>query len=332
MYFLLGICLILALLLLLNTIISLAAATLWRIFSGYAKHLPAQSRASLIFALRTFPLFSALLYTCAFLIPSYRLFEPADADETISFKLALVTFISAVGIALAASRVFGTWWRTRRLIKDWERSGEPLTIENVRFPVHRFAHPFPVIAVVGIFRPRLFVAEQIFDLLKKEEFAAAIVHELGHLAAYDNFKRTFLRVCRDLLVLPIGKNLDRVWAETAEAAADEYALSVGGNRTALNLAAALVKIARVVPKNTRPAMPAAAFLIEADTIDVSWRVRQLLSLTEIKTDFARKKLNLSIFLWCSFAFLVLPILWLASDHNFLAEIHEITESVVAIMQ
>lgn len=332
MYFLLGICLILALLLLLNVAVSLLASALWRIIGGFALNLPAQNRARLIFALRTFPLFSALLCVGAFLIPSYYLFEPADAEETVTIKLAVFAAISVVGIGLAATRVFGTWWRTRRLIGNWERNGERLTIENVHFPVYRFTHPFPVIAVVGVFRPRLFIAEQIFGLLKDEEFAAAIVHEFGHLAAHDNFKRAFLRICQDTLVFPIGKNFDRLWAETAEAAADEYALSVGGNRTALNLAAALVKIARVIPENTRPAMPCGAFLIDSPTADVSWRVRQLIRLTESENNFTRRKLNFSIFLWSGFAFLALPVLWLATNHAFLGEVHKIIESTVAFLQ
>ncbi|MDQ2747578.1 MAG: M48 family metalloprotease [Acidobacteriota bacterium] len=324
-------CLMLALLLLLNTAASLTASAFWKVIKNFAGELPAQNRARLIFSLRTLPLITALLFVCAFLLPSYFLFEPIASDETVSLKLAMLALISAVGVVLALSRVFATWWRTRRLIKEWTRNGEPMVVSNVNLPVYCFRHPFPVIAVVGIVRPRIFVAEQIFHLLKDEEFAAAIVHEFGHLAARDNFKRAFLRVCRDLLILPIGKTLDRIWAETAEAAADEYALSTGGSRTALNLAAALVKIARAIPENTKPAMPLAAFLVDEQT-DISWRVRQLVRLTEGKNDFARRKLNFSIYLWCGFAVLALPILGLATDYDFLSKVHRVTESVVAILQ
>ncbi len=332
MYFALGICITLALLLLLNLAASLAASLVWLIVRRFAHKLPAQTRARLIFALRIFPLMSALLFIFGFLLPSYILFEPAVSDEIVSLKLAALALLSAIGVGFAVRRVFGTWWRTSRLIKEWTRRGTPLSAENIKLPVVRIYHPFPVIAVVGIFRPRMFIADQIFDLLDDEELEAAIVHEFGHLAARDNFKRAFLRVCRDFIIFPIGNSFDRLWAETAEAAADEYALSIGGNRTALNLAAALVKIARIVPENSKPAMPLGAFLVDEETADVSRRVRQLVRLTENRNDFARQNLNFSFLLWSAVVLFLLPILWLATNPDFLAEVHKTTEIIVAVLQ
>ena len=46
-----------------------------------------------------------------------------------------------------------------------------------------------MVAVVGAFRPRLFIADHVFESLTAEELAATIAHEYGHLAAHDNFKR-----------------------------------------------------------------------------------------------------------------------------------------------
>lgn len=332
MYFLLGICLAFALLLWFNVAASLTASVFWRVVEKPAQRLSAQSRSQFIFALRIVPLLTTLLFILAFFIPSYFLFEPGESDETISYKLAFAAFFSLIGILLASSRVFATYWRTHRMVEEWMRRGERISIEGVSFPVYRFAHPFPVIAVVGIFRPRMFVAEQIFGLLEAEELAAAVVHEFGHLAARDNFKRTFLRVCRDLVIFPIGKSLEKVWAETAEAAADEYAISTGGKRAAVNLAAALVKIARNIPVNTRPAMPLGSFLIDEQTADVSWRVRRLLSLTDAENDFRRQKTNFNIFLWSGFAVTLLPVLWLATNYDFLAAVHDAMEKMVSILQ
>ena len=107
----------------------------------------------------------------------------------------------------------------------------------------------------------MFIASQIFDSLNEQELQAAIAHEYGHLVARDNFKRTLMRVCRDLLVFPFGRSLDNAWAENVESAADEYAAQTGGNLTAINLASALVKIARIVPNNSKPAMPSGTFLL-----------------------------------------------------------------------
>ena len=333
MYFPLGICLIFALLLVLNTAASLIASTVWRIFKTTAQtNWSARKQAGFIFALRIFPLLTALLLVSAFLIPSYFLFEPAESDETITLKLAVLTFLSGIGMLAAFYRVFGTWWKTRRLIKDWRRRGEPTKISGVNFPVYRLNNPFPVIAVVGVFHPQIFIAEQIFNLLTAEELAAAMAHEYGHLAARDNFKRTLLRVCRDLLVFPIGKSLDRIWAETAESAADEYAASGGGKLTAINLAAALVKIARIVPPNGNPILPAASFLIDGQTADITRRVRQLVRMTEGQNSVDRSGLNFTVSLWLILGVVSFPFFRLATDYEFLFAVHKTLENLVAILQ
>lgn len=124
------------------------------------------------------------------MLPAYLLFEPRVSGEVISFKLASLASISAIGTAAAFYRVFGTWWKTRRLVSNWLANAEPVKIAAVKIPVYRINHQFPVIAVVGAFRPRMFIARQVFDSLNEEEFRAAIAHEYGHLAALDNFKCT----------------------------------------------------------------------------------------------------------------------------------------------
>jgi hypothetical protein len=70
----------------------------------------------------------------------------------------------------------------------------------------------------------LFIAEQVLKILTKDELAAAIAHEYGHMAAHDNLKRSMLRASRAaLLIIPCGRSLDRAWGEASESAADEHA-------------------------------------------------------------------------------------------------------------
>lgn len=332
MYFFLGICLLFAFLLVLNFLVSLAASLVWRIIENSAQNWSARSRTQVIFSLRIIPLIVAIVLVSAFLVPAYLLFEPHSPDETVSLKLGILTTLSIIGIAAASFRVFGTWWRTHRLVKDWLKLSEPIFIENLKIPVYRIRHPFPIIAVVGTFRVKMFVAEQIFDSLDAHEIQAAIAHECGHLATKDNFKRTILRICRDLLVFPMGKRLDKAWAENAESAADEFAAQNGGDSTALNLAAALVKIARIVPPNTSPAMPLGAFLIEDNTADITWRVRRLVKLAgNLNSLKNTSKIGLRLALTiCSAVFL--SIIALATNHNFLFQVHTILEKFVAILQ
>lgn len=332
MYYFLGISFQLALLFVLNVLISIAAAAVWRVLDKRTQNLTARQRTQIIFALRAFPLLLAMVLVFAFAVPSFLLFEPDAPKEKVTFKMAIPALLAVVGIAVAIFRVFGTWRQTRRLTKEWLRHSEPMTIENFPVPVFRLRHHFPVISVVGIFRPQLFIAEQVFENLSEEELAAAIEHESGHLAARDNFKRVFLRLCRDLLVFPLGKNLERAWTENSESAADEYAAQMH-DKTALNLAAAIVKVAKIVPLNSSPTLPSGAFFIEKNAVNLSERVRRLLYLGEnantLKGHFF---LSHKLFFQFSAVGSLFAIIFLATNRNFLLQIHTFLEKIVGVLQ
>lgn len=281
MYNLLGLCLALAALLGANVLATLAGIALWRTLGRTAlvARLPPAAQAQALLYLRLLPFAGAILFACGFIIPAYLHYEPHQTNEVVSLKLALCAACCCAGLALAVWRGLRSWLATRRLVADWLRHAEPLRLFDARVPVYRVRHRFPVIAIVGVLSPRLFIASHLFDELSAEELRAAMMHEDGHLAAHDNLKRALLRACRDVLMLvPLGRTLDHAWAEQTEAAADEHAARAGGATSALDLASALVKIARLVPAAgaLRPTMPAGAFLIGADGEScIAWRVRRL---------------------------------------------------------
>ncbi|MEP6946167.1 MAG: M48 family metalloprotease [Acidobacteriota bacterium] len=279
MYFLLGISIAFALLLVINMLSAVFASALWSAVARPVSTLSARTQAAVIFGLRVFPVAAALLFVFAFIIPAYLIYEPAASGEIVSWKLLLVVIASLLSVAVAVFRVLRTWIATRRLISGWMHAARPLPVPGLNVPAFSIKHPFPVVAVVGIFRPRIFLAEKVLDSLDTGEFTAAIAHEFGHLDAYDNLKRTILRVCRDLVVLPIGGRLDQAWAHNAESVADEYAASKS-KAAALDLASALVKIARIAPVYATPVMPSGAFLLEEPNADVTTRVRHLVEISE----------------------------------------------------
>src|SRR6266566_1565632 len=247
MFELLGLSLLLAALLTFNSFASLVTGVLWTLFHGATRRWSAWSRARLIFLLRTFPALAAAVCVLVLFAPAYLAYEPRHTNENVSFKLALLAFASAVGIAVAAARSIIAWRMTARLTADWMAQGEPIEVDGVDIATYRIDHAFPVIAIVGVLRPRLFIASQVFSLLTPTEIKASLAHENGHLASRDNLKRGILRACRDsLLLVPCGLLLDREWAEAAEEAADEQAARAG-HGVALDLASALVKIARIIP-------------------------------------------------------------------------------------
>lgn len=333
MYFVLGLSIVLAALLLFNSFTSLLAALTWRLLGTHARRrLSAASCARMIFLLRTFPIVMGIVCVTLLLAPAYIEHEPRTAHEPVSLKLAVIACASAIGLALALFRGLATWKATSRLKSDWLRHAEPIELPQVVIPAYRIKHQFPVIAIVGVLRPRLFIAEHIFSSLSPGELMATIEHEAGHVVANDNLRRGLMRACRDVLVMiPSGRLLDRAGIETSEAAADEYAAG-RGQRIALDLASALIKIARLVPTGIKPAMPAGAFLIDADEVGgVTDRVGRLMQLADDKRDRGNTSLISRIPLWVPVALPILIVALAANEPHVLASVHSLIEHSVHLL-
>jgi Zn-dependent protease with chaperone function len=279
MFELLGITLFLAGLLTINSLAAFLVDALCRFTNRWRQRWSNQIHARLLFIARILPFTISLSLLLLLLAPAYIVYEPRHYTEEISFKLVLLAVVSAAGILLTVWRGVSSWRATRRLTRNWLAAAHSISVPGVSIPAYRFQHAFPVIAVVGSIRPRLFIADQVLTALSPSELTAAIAHEKAHLEARDNLKRGLLRACRDMLgIVPCGRSLDRAWAAASEVAADELASSKGSG-VALDLAAALVKIARLVPQGTTLRVPAGAFLIDgSDMKGISSRVGKLLQL------------------------------------------------------
>ena len=329
MYYLLGISITLAFLLIVNMTVAVAASIIWRTISPLVENVSVGTRAKIIFGLRTLPIVAALIFVLAFIVPAYLLHEPENSGEVVSAKLALIALLCAIGVIIAFLRVLQTWISTRRLMRNWLDSSTQIQIDGVDLPIHRIAHQFPVLAVVGVFRPRIFVAENVLATLGDHELRVAIAHELGHLHGRDNLKRTFLRICRDLAILPVGKRLDLAWAQNAEAVADEFAVNDSGGN-ALDLASALVKITRIVPAGYTPSLPVGAYIVTDREGDIASRVRRLLKLNDGVSASKSRILALPSYVW-SLGVALLLTLHLA-DQRLLLTTHEAIEHFVRIIQ
>jgi len=176
-YEMLGICLALAALLAVNAVASTLVALIWRGLRGRASLMRADVRARLLFTLRILPSALAAVFVFALVVPAYVLLEPPHTEEVVGLKLFLFAAASAAGVLLALWRVAGTWRVTRKFEREWMSRAEPVSVEGMETPAYRISHHFPVIAVVGVLRPRLFIASQIFDELTPEELRAALAHE-----------------------------------------------------------------------------------------------------------------------------------------------------------
>lgn len=331
MYELLGICLVLTALLAVNSLASLLLTAIWRLGERWLVNLSAHARAEILFALRALPPALALIFAGMLVIPAYIAYEPHVTPEIVSPKLGALALLSAAGVAFASWRAYRSWHATRSLIRGWLQVSERINLHDLTIPTYRIEHSFPIIAVVGSIRPRLFIASSVLDALTKDELAAAIAHERGHLTARDNLKRLVLRACRDVLMLvPVGRPLELAWAQAAEAAADEHAAREDSDR-ALNLASALVKIAKMVPVRERAEIPLGAYLIGAEeTQGVKARIRRLLDIASNGIDQDNRWLVRTAQAISLIGFALLAIA-AACNPRVLIGVHDMIEHTVALL-
>jgi Zn-dependent protease with chaperone function len=331
MFELLGICLALAIFLAVNVAAAGLVSLIWRLTHRAAERWSARLRAQILFTLRLAPSLVGLIAVGLFFLPAYLDYEPRGTSEAVSTKLALCASLSILGLAVASWRAARALWITRRLRREWLHGAQEISLPGVRVRAFQIPHAFPIVAVVGILRPRLFVAEQVLLTLTPEELAATVAHEYGHLRARDNLKRGLLRACRDALLIPVGNSVERSWSAAAESAADEYAAGISAD-VALNLASALVKIARMVPVGARAQMPLAAFLVGEESRGIKARVRHLLDIASHgrKINKARIEIATGLPLATIMAAMVVSAI-LASHSQVLLTVHLFVERVVSLL-
>ena len=186
-----------------------------------------RTAARFILALRLLPPAAASVLVLGLCVPSYLVLERnVDTEQVggMGLMLALLAVvICAAGIARAAKAAVQSEWHLRRQ----KERGVPLFL------------------LAGVFRPRLIVSAAVRDVLTREEFEAALLHERAHGRARDNFKRLLILGAPDALPFLRGfELLDACWNRLSEWAADDSAVE-GSPERALALASALVRVGRI---------------------------------------------------------------------------------------
>ncbi len=231
--------------------VGLAAPAIARRFEGYS---PAACAAGL-FRLRMLPGALAALAAFVIVLPTFLAYEPRDTDESVPMTVGLLACIGAALLLRGAWRAIRAWRATRVVVREWRRRGRRLETFDTPLPVFAIEEAFPTVAVVGVARPALFIAERVLRECPEDEVRAMLHHECAHVAKRDNLKRFLLRACPDFL----GADLDRAWARAAEEAADA-AVVAGDPGFALELAQALIHVARLAPAPQAPALASAFYL------------------------------------------------------------------------
>jgi Zn-dependent protease with chaperone function len=240
----------------------LAHAAFGAVVIALARHLrsmemPPRQAAFTYFALRVAPAILAIIFVSTIAIPSFLRFEPAAANEEFSVPLLGFSLLAAIAIGGVAFRTFTMLWRTHQIVRDWQRRAEPIDLPGVPIRSYRLVQSRPQMAIVGLFRPKLFISSGALELLEPEELQAAIAHEAAHHRAGDLWRQLTVRSLPD--VLPGTKffsGCERMFFRSVEESADEHGAQLSGH--AVELASALVKFGKY--SSPEPA-PFGAYLV-----------------------------------------------------------------------
>jgi Zn-dependent protease with chaperone function len=222
--------------------------------------------------LRLLPAVSSIGFVAAVFLPSYWKYEPREFAEGFDVTLAALAVAGLVVVATAAARGVTAYRRASRRAQAWSRLARPLTLSDSSMPTFEIDADAPIMALVGVLRPRLLITRGVLQALSDEELSASVAHEIGHQRAWDNLKRLAMRTAPDLLTTTTAaRNIEQRWASASERVADRQACSSGRARCAL--ASALVKVARLTPPVTPIAEPISTLV---DGGEIASRVHSLL--------------------------------------------------------
>ena len=208
-----------------------------------ASALAPTTAANLLFTIRILPVLLASLATFGFVLPALLKFEPRSTSELVGWPLLGLAILGAIALIVMSVRAANIIRSTRLVAATWRRHSKKLLLENIDVPVYCLegAGQGSVLAVLGFFRPRIFVARQVINTLTRMELRAAVEHERAHVSSFDNLKQLAVKVTRlpDWLNFSVAPN--SAWTNASEIAADEAALASG--ISVLDLSSALIKVA-----------------------------------------------------------------------------------------
>jgi Zn-dependent protease with chaperone function len=260
---------------LLNIAVSIAVAMAWRSRLAFWQHASPVTRARRLLWLRALAPLASAAIAFGIVTPAFAIFEPERASEMAGPLVIVLALFASMQIATSLWIAVASALRTRAAARAWLANSVALAVDPpVGVPAYAIDSVAPIVALVGAFRPRLVAARSVIEACTAGELAAIVAHERGHLHSRDNFKRWLMHCMPDLLRwTPIHREVDAAWHDAAEDAADDAA-TPGDAASRVDLAALLIKIARLTPE---PVWPAATVSPFVEPRGLNRRVRRLLA-------------------------------------------------------
>jgi Zn-dependent protease with chaperone function len=256
----------LAFFVLLYSLLSLLLVLTWRglRFCHLQKHIAACG----LFRLRVIPFGISAAVSLFLTLPSFLLLERHSLDEDLGTFVLSGCAMLILGIGIY--RVWAAEARTRRVVSAC-LEGAIGAERNAATPTIILAQSITPLMLVGIRLPRILISASAREVLSDRELRAAVRHETAHFRSRDNLKKAIL----SCLPFPGMAGLEEAWQEASELAADDGAVS--SPEEALDLAAALIKLARHFPGQ---AMPDLATGLVSAVGSVTGRVERLVAWKE----------------------------------------------------
>lgn len=304
----------LAFFLMVYVVFSVTVVSGWRPVRRIGMRLPARRLATLLFILRSLPCAVAVLITLGFVVPSFLLLEPRVVAEPIGEIPLILGACCVLLFAAGTGKAFAAQMRTSRTVAGWLQ-GASAASGCDPVPLFRIRPSSPALTVSGWRQPRVLLSNAAAALLNQKELESALRHELAHVRRRDNLKKLVFRLCG----FPGMAGLEAGWSEAAEMAADDAAVSNGGE--ALDLASALIKLSRFAPVH---AATLTTGLVADSGSGLNARIARLVSWEERRVASSR-----SFFPWYLAPTFAACILSMAMMYGgVLSRVHELTEWLV----
>jgi len=301
------------------TINILASAIIW-IVARQIEARGIQLRPDALLALRLAPSAAALAFVVTVFLPAHWLFESPGTPE--SFGLVLLS-IAATTVAIAVRtsvRAVAVVFHSLTLGRSLR--GRPLPVRGQQ-PEVLEVDGLNGLSVAGIFSTKILVGANARRALTEAELDVALAHEHAHRCAWDNLKRFVVFCAPDFLGLSKGgRQLERAWNSAVECLADEQAVAGDANR-AVNLAAALVKVARLADLSPSQTGPVVWSMFHQQGL-LEIRVRRLVDGTSTPGPFRLPVVSLA----AGVVAMTLAALWMASVPH---DIYRLTEALIRLL-
>jgi hypothetical protein len=163
----------------------------------------------------------------------------------VGWAFLTFAFFGALVCTFSVARAANAVALSNRCNRTWHEAGSEGRLPGEDSNAVIVKKEAPLLALAGVYRPRLMVSQGVLGALSAEQLAVALRHEEAHRGSRDNLKRLLLLLAPD--GVPFVTNfswLDREWSKFSEWAADDEAVQ-GDARRALSLAEALLRVARM---------------------------------------------------------------------------------------